>query len=130
MDLKQFLIWLASSGGAAVALSFIAERSEKFKALPSNTKQYIQLGGSLVLALSAYAVMTYVPESVLTALLPWFQIVAGVLGTGLVNQIAHKADPARVEPVVLVKPDIVSTPSGSIADQQRGMPDRPVQPRS
>lgn len=126
MDLRDFLIWIASSGGAAVALSFIAERSEKFKALPSATKQYIQLGGSLVLALSAYAVMTYVPESVLTALLPWFQIVAGVLGTGLVNQIAHKADPARVEPVVLVKPDIVSPPAGPIADQQRGMPDRPI----
>lgn len=130
MDLREFLIWLASSVGAGVALSFITERIPAFHMLSSASRSYIHLGGSLVLALGAYAIITYVPPDTLTALLPWFQIVAGVLGTGLVNQIAHKADPARVEPVVLVKPDMVSTPSGPIADQQRGMPDRPVQPRS
>jgi hypothetical protein len=105
MDLREFLIWLASSAGAGVALSFIAERIPAFDNLPSATKSYVHLGGSLLLALGSYAVITYVPAATLDALLPWFQIVAAVVGTWAANQLAHKADPARVEPVVVVKAD-------------------------
>lgn len=117
MDLRDFFIWLASSAGAAAALSFIAERNSWFLKQSSSTKSYIQLGGSLVIALSAYAIVTYVPDTVMAALLPWFQIVAAVVGTWLANQLAHKGDPARVDPVVLVKPDIVSVPSKPPTEQ-------------
>lgn len=94
MDLREFLIWLGTSAGAGAALSFIAERIPAFNALTSTVKAYIHLLGSLALALAAYAVMTFVPAETLDALLPWFQIVAAGVGTWIVNQVAHKADPA------------------------------------
>jgi hypothetical protein len=93
MSLQDFLVWLASSAGATAALSFIAERIPAFTALTPNQKQYIHLGGSLVLSLAAYAVLTYVPAETLASLAPVFQVVYGVVVSWIANQVAHKADP-------------------------------------
>lgn len=94
MTLHDFLVWLASSGGASVALAFITERISAFQSLSPNQKQLVHLGGSLALALAAWAIMTYVPADTLTQLVPAFQIVAGVVGTWIAGQLAHGADPA------------------------------------
>lgn len=93
MDLTQFLTWLGTAAGAAAALSFIAERIPAFQTLTAEVKGYIMLGGSAVLALGAYAVLTYVPPDTLAQLAPWFQVIYGVVAAWIANQVAHKADP-------------------------------------
>ncbi len=94
MDPKEFLLWLASSAGSAAALSFIAERLPSFQKLDPGRKAAVHLGGSLAIALAAYGVLTYVPPETLKAITPVFQLVAGVVGAWIANQIAHKTDPA------------------------------------
>jgi len=94
MSLVQFLTWLTTSGGCSAALSFVAERVPRFQALTSEQKSYVHLGGSLAIALASYAVLTYVPQPALDQITPWFLLAAGVFGTWITNQLAHKADPA------------------------------------
>lgn len=93
MDLMQFLTWLASAAGATAFLSFVAERIPAFQTLSAGAKGYVMLGGSIVIALAAFAVITYVPPAVLDQLKPWFQVVYGVVAAWLASQFAHKADP-------------------------------------
>lgn len=94
MTIVQFLTFLASAGGASAALSFIAERIPAFQKLTSPNKALIHLCGSLSIALTAYAVLTYVPAETLSQLAPYFQIAYGVVGTWIANQVAHTHDPA------------------------------------
>lgn len=94
MTLTDFLIWLGSAAGATAFLSFVAERLPAFQALSPQAKSYTMLGGSVVIALAAYAVLTYVPAETLAQLAPVFQVVYGVVAAWLANQFAHKADPA------------------------------------
>lgn len=93
MDLTQFLTWLASAAGATAFLSFVAERIPAFQALSASAKGYVMLGGSIVLAMIAFAILTYVPPAALEQLKPWFQVLYGVIAAWLANQFAHKADP-------------------------------------
>ena len=94
MDQTQFITWLASGGGAAVALAFIAERLPAFQKFSPGGKSYAILAGSLIIALAAYAYLAYVPPDVQTMLAQPFQIVYGVVGVWVTSQVAHKADPA------------------------------------
>ena len=93
MSLSQFLVFLASSGGAAVVFSFVAERIADFQKLTSDQRSYVILAGSIILAAGAYAVMAFVPQDNLAAAAPWFQVVAGVIATWLATQGAHQVDP-------------------------------------
>jgi len=93
MTLPEFLTWLASAAGATVALSFVAERIPAFQQLTPEIKGYVMLGGSVALALAAYAVLALVPAELMAQLAPWFQIVYGVVAAWIANQVAHKADP-------------------------------------
>lgn len=93
MDLVQFLTWLASSAGAAGALSFIAERIPAFQALAPARKSLVHLAGSVILALAAYSILTYAPPEWLAAAAPWFQVVYGVVYTWIANQVLHRVDP-------------------------------------
>lgn len=95
MTLDQFLLWLASGGGASIALSFVLERIPAFTVLSPSTKSYIYLAGSATLALAAYTVLTYIPPSVLEEVAPFFAIVAGVFVSWYAGQAAHAVDPAR-----------------------------------
>lgn len=94
MSISDFLTFLASSAGASAALSFIAERIPAFQQLTAQQKGLTMLGGSLAIALAAYATLTYVPAETLAQLAPYFQIAYGVVGTWIANQLAHKQDPA------------------------------------
>lgn len=94
MDLQQFLIWLTTSAGYSGALSFIAERVPAFQKLSPTAKSWTHLGGSLAIALGAYAILTYVPPATLEAIKPIFLLVSGVVGSWIANQLAHGADPA------------------------------------
>ena len=94
MELSQFLIYVASGGGAAALVSFAGERLPWFQRQTPRIKSYIMLGASVIVALGAWAVMTYVPAEVMAQVRVPFQLVAGVVSAWLANQFAHKADPA------------------------------------
>ena len=93
MSVQEFFTFLASSAGATAALSFIAERYAPFQKLQSGTKSLYMLVGSLVIAGTAYVVLTYVPPETLAQITPAFQLAYGIVGTWIANQVAHKADP-------------------------------------
>lgn len=95
MNINEFFTWLATGAGATAAVSFIVERIPKWHELTSEARSWIGFAGSTVIALGSYAVLTYVPKDVLTALAPFFGIVAGVAGIWMAGLLAHKADPAR-----------------------------------
>ena len=95
-SLTDFLLWLASSGGAGIMLAFILERIPAFQTLASEAKSWVTLAGTIALALAAFAILTYVPVNVLTTIAPFFAVVAGVVTTWLASQGAHAVDPARI----------------------------------
>jgi hypothetical protein len=95
MNLNQFLLWLASGGGAAIVLAFVLERIPAFCVLSSDMKSWINLGGTVVLAMLAYVVLTYVPANILDAVAPFFTVVAAVFVSWLAGQAAHSVDPAK-----------------------------------
>lgn len=95
MTLQLFLVWVASSGGASILLSFVAERWPGWGGLNRELKEWIHLGGSVALALAAFAILTLTPPEILESAAPWFLVVYGVASTWVLNQLAHKADPAN-----------------------------------
>jgi len=99
MDAQQFLTWLLSAGGYSAALAFITERIPAFQKLTPANKQLFHLVGSLIIALAAYAALTYLPKETLDAAKPFFVIISGVLGTWMTGQIAHNADPSAAAKV-------------------------------
>lgn len=95
MTITEFLVWLGSSAGATAFLSFVAERLPAFQDLSSTAKGYWMLGGSVAIALIAWAVLTYLPPEILAQLAPVFQIVYGAVASWIANQFAHQQDPAN-----------------------------------
>ncbi len=107
MDVQQFLTWLATAGGYSAALAFLTERVPAFQKLSPNNKQLFHLVGSLIIALLAYAALTYLPKETLEQVKPYFVIVSGVIGTWGAGQIAHNQDPLAAKTpadVVIVAP--------------------------
>jgi|FLOH01.1.fsa_nt_gi hypothetical protein len=78
MEINDFLVWLMSSGGAIIAFSWIAEQFPGWHNLVSEQRKWFSFGGSAVLALSAWAVLTYVSAAALSAIAVPFSLVAGV----------------------------------------------------
>jgi thiol:disulfide interchange protein len=97
MEPRDFLLWLSSAAGSSAALSFLLERIPAFHELKPEHRSLITLGGSLGIALAAWAILTYVPADVLAQITPVFQLVAAVVGSWIATQLAHTADPARIE---------------------------------
>ena len=65
------------------------DRIPAFIALAPDPKKYINMGASVVLALIAFALVTYVPASIYSALAPWFQVVSGVIVIYSAQQVVH-----------------------------------------
>lgn len=95
MSVNEFLLWLAMSGGAAIAVSWIAEQIPQFQNLTATAKRWTMFGGSALMAIGAYAILTYVPAELLSQIAPYFAIVAGLFGTFFLNQVAHVNDPNK-----------------------------------
>ena len=94
MDQTQFITWLASGGGAAVALAFLAERIPAFQKLAPAGRGYVILLGSVVLALLSYLYLTQASAELQAQLSGYFQVVYGVVAAWIASQVAHKQDPA------------------------------------
>ena len=121
MTLNQFLVWLFG-GGAIIVVSWVLEQVPWYQGLQPQVKQFTFFGFSLVVALGAYAVQTYVPADTLTLLAPWFAIasatfIAIYLGstfhtaTKLTDQAAPKSvDAPKPQPVAPPAPTPPTTP--------------------
>ena len=108
MGLNEFLLYAATGVGASALLSFITERWPLFQTWSPEARAYFSLIGSVLIALGAWAVLTYVPPDTLEQLRTPFQIVAGVVVAWLGNQFAHANDPAAERKVQPVTPAIPS----------------------
>jgi len=95
MTLEETLIWLVSGGGAASIASWILERIPWYQQQSSETRRWIFVIVSLVLAVGAYAVIQFVPQETIDIIAPWFAVIAGVAVPILAGQAAHYLDPAR-----------------------------------
>lgn len=89
-SLFDLLSWLIYSGGAILAASWVLDKIPAFVAAAEETRKYVNMGASIVLALAAYAVITYVPPSVFAVLDPWFKIAAGIIVLYSAQQTVHQ----------------------------------------
>ena len=89
-SLLDLLSWLIYSGGAILVGSWILDRIPAFNALASEAQKYINMIVSIVLALGAYAVITYVPAATFALLDPWFKIAAGIVVLYSAQQTVHQ----------------------------------------
>jgi hypothetical protein len=92
--MSEFLLWLVS-GGCVIAASWALEQLDWFQNLTPQQKRYLQFGLSAFLGLGALLVSNFVPQEVLQALEPYFQVLASVFGMIFLNQAAHSLDPNR-----------------------------------
>jgi hypothetical protein len=90
-SLLDLLSWLIYSGGAILVASWVLDRIPAFNALAAEAQKYINMGVSIVLALGAFAVITYVPPAVFALLDPWFKIAAGTVILYSAQQTVHQA---------------------------------------
>jgi hypothetical protein len=88
-NLNTLISWIIWSGGALLIASWVLDKIPAFVAAPPDAKRYINMAVSVFLALTAYAVITYVPADVFTALDPWFKIAAGVIALYSGQQLYH-----------------------------------------
>lgn len=92
MDLNEFLLWLASSAGSSAVASFILERITKYQSLAADVKQWVFFGVCLVLSVTSYLVLTYVPVEVLEAVKPYFGLIASTFISVFLGTAFHKLD--------------------------------------
>ncbi len=92
MDISGFFTWLATSTGASVVVSFILERIPKFQDLASEAKKWVFFGACSLLAVGSYCVLTFVPADVLSAIAPFFGLIASIFTSVFVGESFHKLD--------------------------------------
>ena len=96
--IREFFIWLGSSGGIISLLSFLAERAQWFQALAPKTKQHIFSAAALLLpqlSLLGLDLLDIVPADTLGKLETHFQALMTsvvVIGTLLFSEAAHAVD--------------------------------------
>jgi len=92
MEIKEFLVWVASGLGATSVFSYFAERWAWFQKLATDTKKLVSTVSASVLAILAYVIVTYVPAEVWVVLSPYWQIVVGVVVINYGTQVFHSYD--------------------------------------
>jgi hypothetical protein len=92
MELKEFLVWLASGGGGIIAASWLLERWTWFQAKASEIKELILWGCATILSIGGYALASYLPEATIDAIAPYFFIVSSVFLTVVIGKLFHRVD--------------------------------------
>lgn len=120
MTLQQALQFLASGGAVVLCAAFVswaADNWPAFRALSTAVKQSIMSGACLVLALGAWAVMTYVSAATLDSLAAPFGIAIATVSALLGNQAWHalinKANPT-ISSLALLTPPSRAAPGGDL----------------
>lgn len=92
MDINEFLQWLVGSGGTIIIASWIFERIPWFQSKTVQFKEWFFFGVVSVLWAGSYAVITYVPQAILTTLQPWFLGISSLFVAVVVGKLFHKVD--------------------------------------
>lgn len=80
---------MITGGGAILVSSWVWEKIKWFQAKSPETKYYLNLGSSVVLALVSYAVLQYTPAPWFELAKPWFTVAMGVVVMYQTQQIVH-----------------------------------------
>ena len=89
-SLPEFMIWLGTGAGAAVAFSFLAELFPAWHKLEADAKKVVSSIGSVLIALLAFFGLQYIPADVIAAIDPYFKVIVGVLGVHFSGQLYHQ----------------------------------------
>lgn len=92
MTLNEFLVWLASSGGASAVASWILERIPQYTALQSAIKQWVYFASCVVLTLASYLTLTYVPAEILSQIAPYFYMIGVIFASVFLGTGFHRID--------------------------------------
>lgn len=93
MNLMDWLAWIFNSGGSILVASWLLERVPAYTAIvKAETKKYIFWAVSFGLSGSAFAIVTYVPQSVLLAIAPYFGFAFGTFGAIFLGTLFHQVD--------------------------------------
>lgn len=90
MTIDQFLTWVLNSGGSVAICSWIAEQIPQFQGLESNLKKWIFFFGSILISVTSYCVLTYVPAEILKVIEPFFMIVYVAFITNFAGESFHR----------------------------------------
>lgn len=90
MTLTSFFEWLFASGGCLIAATWVLGQFTGYNALADNVKKWIFLAVASVFGVGAYAGITYLPATIISAIQPYFLIVAGVFAFTFLNQAYTK----------------------------------------
>jgi len=95
MELKEFLVWLASGGGGIIAASWLLERWTWFQAKTSDIKELILWGSATILSVGGYALVTYLPSTTIDTIAPYFFTISSVFLTVVIGKLFHRVDKAE-----------------------------------
>lgn len=91
MTLPEFLVWLSVGGGGAIASSWILERIPWFQSLEATAKQLVFFLSCVLLSISAFAIQSYAPQTLLDQLAPYFAIIASSFTVVFLGTAFHKS---------------------------------------
>lgn len=86
----ETLTWLASSTGAIMAFSFIAERIPAWGKLSTEQKDSYSFLGASLIGVLAWSGLAYIPADVLATITPPFIIISGVFALKFISNGVHK----------------------------------------
>jgi hypothetical protein len=89
-DITSLLNFLVYGGGVILVASWALDKIQAFVALPSETKKFINIILSVVLALGAYAALLYVPAGIFALIDPWFKVALSVVVLYSGQQVVHQ----------------------------------------
>lgn len=90
MNINELAVWILNSGGAVIIVSWLCERWNWFQLKTASQKQWIFFGFTLILSLSAYAILNFVPANILNVIAPYWGILSGLFVTVFVGEMFHK----------------------------------------
>ncbi len=90
--MQELLMWLFGGLGATAVVSYLAERSASFQLLDTATKQMYKTVGATLIAVSAFALYTYVPAEFWATINPYWQVAVGVISVNYGTEVFHAFD--------------------------------------
>lgn len=131
MTIDQLLAWLVNSGGSIVVVSWLAERFPWYKEQLPNVKETMFFAACLVVSMSSYLALTYLPPETIAAISPYFTILYGTFGSLFLGNMFHSTDkkivPTEVTVVPPVSPmEVTVVPSVSPMEVTVVYPTKPV----
>lgn len=88
-NLTEFLTFIASPVFGAWVISEILEQAQWFQLLPSGRKSVIVLVVMLLLSIASFALVRWVPATVVEQLQPLYAIIAGTIVAFLSGKVYH-----------------------------------------